>query len=231
MNAAETITETTAASFSFFSIFTQADFMIQFVMLLLIGASVWSWGVIFSKYSRFAQIQRSIKKFEKLFWSGESLDQIKRRAALKVDNPLSSVFLDGMEEWGKTGYKVSQNVFERVRAKMQAALYVEMGSLEERIPSLATIGSISPFVGLFGTVWGIVNSLQTIGAQKSTSLAIVAPPIAEALFATAIGLGVAIPAIVAYNKFARDLNNINMKGENFINEFIVVLSHQLDEAV
>lgn len=221
----------TADNFSLFSIITGADFVVQMVMLILFASSVWSVATIFYKFSLFLKLNHNIKQFEKLFWSGEPLDQIRRKANNRANNPLTVVFLDGMHEWEKTGYRVTKNILERLRMKMMASLQEEVSKAEDKVPMLATIGSVSPFIGLFGTVWGIVNSLRTIGAQKSTSLAVVAPHIAEALFATAIGLVAAIPAVMAYNRFARDLNKIHLRGENFVNEFIVVLSHQLQEVV
>lgn len=214
--------------FSITSLFLQADFMVQFVMLMLIGASIWSWAIMVERYLHFKRTQRMMRTFESIFWSGESLESLYNRFNNRSRDPMAAVFCSGVVEWEKSQKTDPKRLMERLSQVMSNSLTKEIEPLEGRIATLATIGSISPFVGLFGTVWGIVNSFQSIGAQKTTSLAVVAPHISEALFATALGLVAAIPAVMAYNRFSGDINKITRNTEIFMNDFLVLLSRKLD---
>lgn len=214
--------------FSLISLFLQADFMVQLVMLMLIGASIWSWAIMFERYIHFKKTQNMMRTFESIFWSGESLESLYNRFNNRNRDPMAAVFCAGVVEWEKSQKTDPKRLMERLDQVMNNALTKEIEPLEGRISSLATIGSISPFIGLFGTVWGIVNSFRSIGAQKTTSLAVVAPHISEALFATALGLLAAIPAVMAYNRFSGDINKITRNTEIFMNDFLVLLSRKLD---
>ena len=176
----------------------------------------------------FGRIRRLMDHFEQMFWSGESLENLHSRFNVRNRDPLAAIFCSGVAEWERSQKGDAGRLLERISTVMSNTLAKEIGELEGRIGSLATIGSISPFVGLLGTVWGIVNSFRSIGAEKSTSLAVVAPHISEALFATALGLLAAIPAVMAYNKFAGDVAQMSRRAELFMNEFIVILSRKLD---
>ncbi len=217
-----------AIDFSLTSLFFQADFMVQLVMLMLIGASIWSWAIMFERYMYFKRTHHTMRAFESIFWSGESLESLYNRFNNRSRDPMAAVFCAGVVEWEKSQKTDPKRLMERLDQVMNNALTKEIEPLEGRIGSLATIGSISPFVGLFGTVWGIVNSFRSIGAQKTTSLAVVAPHISEALFATALGLLAAIPAVMAYNRFSGDINKITRNTEIFMNDFLVLLSRKLD---
>jgi biopolymer transport protein TolQ len=214
--------------FSIISLFLQADFMVQFVMLMLIGASIWSWAIMLERYLHFKRTKQMMRTFESIFWSGESLESLYNRFNNRSRDPMAAVFCSGVVEWEKSQKTDPKRLMERLEQVMSNSLTKEIEPLEGRIATLATIGSISPFVGLFGTVWGIVNSFQSIGAQKTTSLAVVAPHISEALFATALGLVAAIPAVMAYNRFSGDINKITRNTEIFMNDFLVLLSRKLD---
>lgn len=214
--------------FSITSLFLQADFVVQLVMLMLIGASIWSWAIMLERYLHFKRTQQMMRTFESIFWSGESLESLYNRFNNRSRDPMAAVFCSGVVEWEKSQKTDPKRLMERLAQVMSNSLTKEIEPLEGRIASLATIGSISPFVGLFGTVWGIVNSFRSIGAQKTTSLAVVAPHISEALFATALGLVAAIPAVMAYNRFSGDINKITRNTEIFMNDFLVLLSRKLD---
>lgn len=210
------------------SLFFQADFMVQMVMLVLIAASVWSWAIMFERYIYFKRTQRLMATFENIFWSGESLESLYNRFNHRNRDPMAGVFCAGVVEWEKSQKTDPKRLMERLNQVMNNAITKEMGTLEGRISTLATIGSTAPFIGLFGTVWGIVNSFRAIGAQKTTSLAVVAPHISEALFATALGLLAAIPAVIAYNRFSGSIGKIIRDTEIFMNDFLVLLSRKLD---
>ena len=210
------------------SLFFQADLMVQLVMLLLIAASIWSWAIIFERYMHFKRTQKMMVTFENIFWSGESLESLYNRFNNRNRDPMAAVFCSGVVEWEKSQKTEPKRLMERLSQVMNNSIAKEMERLEGRIGTLATIGSIAPFVGLFGTVWGIVNSFRSIGAQKTTSLAVVAPHISEALFATALGLLAAIPAVMAYNRFASEISKITRNTEIFMNDFLVLLSRKLD---
>lgn len=218
----------TSLDLSLTTLFFNADFMVQFVMLLLIGSSVWSWAIILERFFYFKRLQLMMKSFENIFWSGESLESLYARFNNRNRDPMATVFCAGVLEWEKSQKTPSKSLMDRLSQVMNNAITKEMTNLERRIGMLATIGSVAPFVGLLGTVWGIVNSFRSIGAQKTTSLAVVAPHISEALFATALGLLAAIPAVVAYNRFSSNIGIITRDTEIFMNDFLVLLSRKLD---
>ncbi len=217
---------------SLLSLVLQADAVVKTVMLILLLASVWCWAVIIEKSWRLAGLKRRAAAFERAFWSGAPLDELYRRTARAADHPMALMFATGMEEWRETGQPADpvrrESLLERIGRVMRLTLDREVQRLERHLPSLATIGSTAPFVGLFGTVWGIMNSFQAIAATKNTTLAVVAPGIAEALLATALGLLAAIPAVVAYNKLSHELDAYAQRLESFAEEFGVVVARELD---
>lgn len=221
---------------SIVSLFLQADLVVKIVCILLLLASFWSWAVIFDKLTKLRRLRRDAESFEETFWSGGSLDDLYDRIGTRPADPMSAVFAAAMREWRRTAARgrvpnsgTKTGLQERIERVMQVTLGREMDRLERFMPFLATVGSTAPFVGLFGTVWGIMNSFQSIAAAKNTSLAVVAPGIAESLFATALGLVAAIPAVIAYNKFATDFGRYAGRLEGFATEFSAILSRQLDE--
>jgi biopolymer transport protein TolQ len=221
---------------SIISLFLQADLIVKVVMFLLLAASFWSWAVIFDKLIKLRRLRRDAEHFEESFWSGGSLDDLYDRIGQRPLDPMSAVFAAAMREWRRSAAKglaasstLRTNLQERIERVMHVTLGREMERLERFMPFLATVGSTAPFVGLFGTVWGIMNSFQSIAASKNTSLAVVAPGIAESLFATALGLVAAIPAVIAYNKFSTDFGRYAGRLDGFATEFGAILSRQLDE--
>ena len=225
-----------AADLSLWSLVLRADIVVKIVMLVLIGASVWSWAIIFEKFLRFRRLSEQADRFEAEFWSGGSLEELFDSQAQSPDHPMAVLFASAMREWRRSTERglVPQDTLraglrERIGQAMQLAHSREMAGLERYLGFLATVGSTAPFVGLFGTVWGIMNSFQSIAVTRNTSLAIVAPGIAEALLATALGLLAAIPAVVAYNKFSNDIGRYANRLEGFAGEFQAILSRQLEE--
>jgi biopolymer transport protein TolQ len=221
---------------SIWGLFMSADIIVKAVMLILLGASFWSWAVIFDKLMRLRRLKREAGTFEESFWSGGSLDDLYDRIGNRPPDPMSAIFAAAMREWRRSAAKgligsgpLRASLQDRIERVMQVTIGREMERLERFMSYLATVGSTAPFVGLFGTVWGIMNSFQAIAAQKNTSLAVVAPGIAEALFATALGLVAAIPAVVAYNKLSTDFGRYAGRLEAFSTEFSAILSRQLDE--
>ena len=218
--------------FSVWGLFMRADIIVKIVMLGLLFASVWSWAIIFDKWWRFGRVERRADQFERIFWSGRSLDDLYQEMGHRPEHPLSTLFIAAMREWRRSKDAVTDSFVglkERVDKVMQVTISREIASLESRLLFLATVGSVAPFVGLFGTVWGIMNSFQSIAISRDTNLAVVAPGIAEALFATALGLLAAIPAVVFYNRFSNQLGRIAGRMETFADEFSAILSRQLDE--
>jgi biopolymer transport protein TolQ len=218
------------------SLFLQADTIVKIVVILLAIASFWSWAVIFDKVAKLRRLRRDAESFEESFWSGGSLDDLYDRVGTRPMDPMSAVFAAAMREWRRSAAKglagstaMRTNLQDRIERVMHVTLSREMERLERFMPFLATVGSTSPFVGLFGTVWGIMNSFQSIAASKNTSLVVVAPGIAESLFATALGLVAAIPAVIAYNKFSTDFGRYAGRLDGFSTEFSAILSRQLDE--
>jgi biopolymer transport protein TolQ len=223
-----------AADMSMVGLFLQADIVVQIVMIVLILASFWSWAIIIDKIMRFRRISADADDFENEFWSGGNLEDLYRRVGGSPDNPLAMLFAAAMKEWSRSTEKgIDKHAHTGLQARIHQVMRVtidrELERLEKYLGFLATVGSTAPFLGLFGTVWGIMNSFQSIAATKDTSLAVVAPGIAEALFATALGLVAAIPAVVAYNKFSNDLQRIVTRLEGFSGEFSAILSRQLDQ--
>jgi biopolymer transport protein TolQ len=225
-----------AGGFSIVSMFLRADIVVKAVMILLLLASLWSWTIIFNKLMTLSSLKRKARKFEKLFWSGQSLDELYQQFAARNDHPLAAMFIAGLREWrrgfeGPAGLRESMlaGVKERIDKAMSVTILRETDGIERQLGMLATIGSVSPFVGLFGTVWGIMNSFSAIAARHDTTLAVVAPGIAEALFATAMGLLAAIPAVIFYNRFVAEIGRYVNSLDAFADEFSAILSRQLDE--
>ena len=225
-----------AEDFSLWGLFLQADVIVKAVIVVLLIASVWSWAIIFDKVLRYGRVRRLAVEFEQAFWSGGSLDQLYDDLSTKRSHPMTVLFASAMDEWRRFANRGShlsadrlEGLQRRIAYAMDAALNRELDQLERYLGFLATVGATAPFVGLFGTVWGIMNSFQSIAASKDTSLAVVAPGIAEALFATALGLVAAIPAVVAYNKLSSDLDRYAGRLEAFGTEFRALLGRQLEE--
>jgi biopolymer transport protein TolQ len=219
------------AGLGLWSLVAQADPVVKGVLLLLVLASIWSWTVIFDKAFRLGRLRRKAQTFERAFWSGAPLDDLYRRLGRDPDHPMALLFTAAMEEWRdapRAGAGGGRALLERIQKVMSLSLEREIDGLSRHLSSLATIGATAPFVGLFGTVWGIMNSFQSIALTKNTTLAVVAPGIAEALLATALGLVAAIPAVVAYNKLSGDIDRYANRVANFADEFGIVLSRELD---
>lgn len=221
-----------ASGAGLFALFMQANWVVKLVMIGLILASVWCWAIIIDKAIAFAAARRAGARFEEDFWSGRPLEELYRQLEERRTKGAASVFVAAMREWKKSfekGARSPAGLQMRIEKAMDVTLARETERLESRLSFLATIGSASPFIGLFGTVIGIMSSFQSIAASKNTSLAVVAPGIAEALLATAIGLFAAIPAVVAYNKLTGSAGKITAQWENFAEEFSSILSRQIDE--
>lgn len=227
-----------AHDFSILGLFADADFLVKGVIIMLFLASIISWAIIISKFGTYRKIRFKTAKFEKVFWSGRLLDDIYDRIRDFNDHPIAAVFVAAMQEWKRRGVEDSASkdshlragIKERIFQAMQVARNRGVEGMEKNLSFLATVGSAAPFIGLFGTVWGIMNSFQSIAISKNTTLAVVAPGIAEALFATAVGLFAAIPAMIFYNMFSSDLNRIIGKIDDFSNELDALLSRELDGA-
>ncbi|GAB4119975.1 MAG: hypothetical protein Kow00104_02780 [Rhodothalassiaceae bacterium] len=222
------------ADFSIWGMFASADIVVQTVMIALVLASLISWTVIFSTWLRLRRVNQEADRFEDRFWSGASLEELYDGLKNRITHPIAMIFVSAMREWQRSGGKASSSGMRasleaRVAKVMRVAIAREMERVEGHVGFLATLGSAAPFVGLFGTVWGIMSSFQSIALSANTSLAVVAPGIAEALLATALGLVAAIPAVVAYNKHATDLSRFAGRLEGFADEFSAILSRQLDE--
>lgn len=225
-----------ASHLSVWSLFLQADWIVKTVMIMLLAASVWCWAIIIGKLIRLRQLQTMAKQFEEAFWSGGSLEELYDRLGNRPPDPMSSIFVAAMREWRRSAAKgllamdqLRESLQERIERVMNITLGREMEQLEKHMIFLASVGSAGPFIGLFGTVWGIMNSFAAIAGTKNTSLAVVAPGIAEALFATALGLVAAIPAVLAYNKLSGDITRYGNRLESFAAEFGTILSRQLEE--
>ena len=220
--------------FSVWTLFLRADLIVKLVMLLLLSASVWCWAIIIEKSVRLRRLNRDATEFEDSFWSGGSLDALYDRIGAQPLDPMGAVFSSAMKEWrrsaetGNLTVDRGSSLTERIERVMDVTLSRELEHVERQMIILASTGSTAPFIGLFGTVWGIMNSFQSIAMSKNTSLAVVAPGIAEALFATALGLLAAIPAVIAYNKISKDLDRYAARLEAFSSEFSAIISRQLD---
>ncbi|MDX2288643.1 MAG: protein TolQ [Hyphomicrobiaceae bacterium] len=220
-----------AGGFSFIELFIQAHFVVQIVMIGLVISSIWSWAIVIEKFFAFRKARLEADRFEQLFWSGQSLDELYNSMARSQPIASASLFVAAMREWKRSvegNMPALGGIQLRVEKVMDVTISREMERLERRLLFLATVGATAPFVGLFGTVWGIMTSFQAIAASKNTSLAVVAPGIAEALFATALGLLAAIPAVIFYNKFSADSARIAQRLEAFADEFAAIVSRQID---
>ncbi|MEE9545496.1 MAG: protein TolQ [Rhodospirillales bacterium] len=225
-----------AIDVSVWSWFLRADVIVKAVIIILLLASIWCWAIIFEKLIGLRRLNARASEFEQSFWSGVSLDDLYDRIGAQPRDPMTAVFVAAMREWrrtipvglsGQDGGLVSLN--ERIERVMQITLAREMDQAERYMTFLASTGATAPFIGLFGTVWGLMNSFQAIALTKNTSLVVVAPGIAEALFATALGLLAAIPAVLAFNKLSKDLDRYAGRLDSFAGEFSAILSRQMEE--
>mgnify|MGYP001272534716 FL=1 len=207
--------------FSLMSLFIRADFIVKAVILMLIGCSIYSWAIIIEKFKLFRKINTESEEFEEKFWKSKSAENFYNNLPTQLENPMALLFKDSMQTLLKA--KNKSNLNERISSVLEVNIEKQLVKLEKGFTFLATVGSTAPFIGLFGTVWGIMNSFQSIAISRNTSLAIVAPGIAEALFATALGLLAAIPAVVAYNKFNNDSKKYSQKLENFSKRFLSII--------
>ena len=207
--------------FSFMSLFLRADFIVKSVILMLIGCSIYSWAVIIEKFRLFKKINLESEEFEEKFWKSKSAETFYNSLPADVENPTALLFKDTMQSLLKAKSKTNLN--ERMASILEVNIEKQISKIDKGFTFLATVGSTAPFIGLFGTVWGIMNSFQSIAISRNTSLAIVAPGIAEALFATALGLLAAIPAVVAYNKFNNDSKKYSQRLENFSRRFLSII--------
>ena len=221
--------------FSLVSLFLRADLVVKSVIIILILASIYSWAIIVAKLIRFRRLKQLENEFDEIFWSGNSFEDLFETFNYNQSDPKSKIFCSAIIEWKKSKknkdiIKLSNinSLKERMNRSMQVTFNKETEQIEKNITFLATAGSTAPFIGLFGTVWGIMNSFQSIAVAQNTSLSVVAPGIAEALFATALGLFVAIPAVVAYNKITSDLSKYFMSLESFMDEFTTIFFRQLE---
>ncbi len=211
------------SDFSLWSLFMRADFVVKFVIVLLIASSIFSWALIFDKVKLFKKINKTTEDFEKKFWKAKSAENFNNNLPANSTDPATIIFKAAMSELLKTKRQSSATQSARVERVLEISIDNELKKVEKNFTYLATIGSTAPFIGLFGTVWGIMNSFQSIAISRNTSLAIVAPGIAEALFATALGLLAAIPAVVAYNKFNSDSRRYFSKIDNFSKRFLSII--------
>ncbi len=212
-----------ANDFSLWQLFLRADFVVKAVILLLIVSSIFSWALIYDKVRLFRRIDQSTKSFEDKFWKSKSAEAFYKGLPMKSEDPMTIIFKNAMSELIKTKSKSSSVQSARVERVLEVSIDNQLKSVEKNFTYLATIGSTAPFIGLFGTVWGIMNSFQSIAISRNTSLAIVAPGIAEALFATALGLLAAIPAVIAYNKFNSDSQRYFARVDNFSKRFLSII--------
>jgi biopolymer transport protein TolQ len=221
-----------AAEVTLWSMFLSAHIVVELVMLGLLGASVWCWAIIINKVLLFSKVQKAMDRFEQVFWSGNSLEELYVTLSSRPTSGMATLFVAAMHEW-KRSVQATTGSFMGLQTRVEKVLDVsiarEVEKLESHLLVLATVASAGPFIGLFGTVWGIMTSFRSIAASKNTSLAVVAPGIAEALFATALGLFAAIPALIAYNKLQGDVAKKQARLEGFADEFSSILSRQIDQ--
>lgn len=224
-----------AVDLSIIGLLLQADIVVKVVLLLLVISSIWSWAIIFDKWVMLKSIWAKTQSFEKIFWSGQSLENLYEKIKGREHHPIAVVFSSAMREWQNrnirdisSNHQIRAGVKERIYQAMQVAINKSLNKAEKNLSFLATVGSSAPFIGLFGTVWGIMISFQSIAIAKNTTLAVVAPGIAEALLATAFGLVAAIPAVIFYNKFATEVNRLANNLEDFSNELGAIMSKELD---
>ena len=227
----ETLAAAQSVDFSMLALFWRATFTVKIVMLILVFASVWSWGIIIQKFINYRIARRDSDLFDRAFWSGEPLDELFERLGAEPKGAAERIFAAGMVEWRRSHRSdgaLIAGAQARIDRSMDVAIARESEQLNMGLTFLATVGSIAPFVGLFGTVWGIKNAFEEIAIQQNTNLAVVAPGIAEALVATALGLLAAIPAVIFYNKLSTDADRIIGGFDSFADEFATILSRQLD---
>jgi biopolymer transport protein TolQ len=223
------------SNFSIVESFLRADVIVKAVMILLLLASLWSWAIIINKWIALGSLKRKAAKFEKIFWSGQSLDELYQQFSAHNDHPMAAMFVAALREWRRAfeggAPRESQvaGIKERIDKAMNVTIMRETNGIERQLGFLATVGSVAPFIGLFGTVWGIMNSFTAIAARHDTTLAVVAPGIAEALFATAMGLFAAVPAVIFYNRFINEIGRYANRLDAFSEEFSAILSRQLEE--
>ena len=222
-----------ATDFSVWALFLKADIIVKSVMIFLFIASIWCWAIIIEKILCIRKLNTSAEAFEDSFWSGGSLDELYDRIGAQPTDPMSAVFSAAMREWKRSvdagsGLDSGSSLMERIDRVMDVTVSREVERIERQMTILASTGSTAPFVGLFGTVWGIMNSFQAISITKNTSLAVVAPGIAEALFATALGLVAAIPAVIAFNKISKDLDRYTARLDDFSSEFSAIILRQME---
>ena len=218
-----------STDFTLLSLFLRADFVVKSVILILIAASIYSWALIFDKYRLFKKINTSILDFENKFWKAKSAESFDNNLPVKSNDPAVLIFKSAMNELRKTRSKSSAVQIARVERVLEINTDNQIKIIEKNFTFLATVGATAPFIGLFGTVWGIMNSFKSIAVAQNTNLSVVAPGIAEALFATALGLFVAIPAVVAYNKISSDLSKYFVSLETFMDEFTTIFFRQLEK--
>jgi biopolymer transport protein TolQ len=225
-----------AYDLTIWGLFADADLVVQVVLIMLLLASFWTWAIIFEKWLRMRRLKARAEDFEEDFWSGGSLDDLYEQMDQRPNDPMSAIFVSAMKEWRRStargGLENERNkvsLQQRIERVMEITLGREMQRLERQMIFLASVGSAAPFVGLFGTVWGIMNAFTSIAASKNTTLVVVAPGIAEALFATALGLVAAIPAVIGFNKLSTDLGRYSGRLDAFAGEFAAILSRQLEE--
>tara|TARA_B100001121_G_scaffold310446_1_gene341511 strand:+ start:1844 stop:2518 length:675 start_codon:yes stop_codon:yes gene_type:complete len=219
--ATQAVGLTSSSDFSIINLFIRADIVVKLVIVMLIAASIYSWAIIFEKFRMFKKINQSTIEFEEKFWRSKSAETFYNNLPSDIDDPMGMVFKDSMQTVLKSRSK--SNLSDRLTNIMTTNIEKQMSVIEKNFTFLATVGATAPFIGLFGTVWGIMNSFQSIAISRNTSLAIVAPGIAEALFATALGLLAAIPAVVAYNKFNSDARKYSNKLEDFSKRFLAII--------
>ena len=210
-----------SADFSILKLFIRADIIVKSVIIILIASSIYSWAIIIEKYKLFKKINKSSEEFETKFWKSRSAESFYNNLPDKIDDPMANVFKDTMQVIIRS--KSKSNISNRLESMLEVNIEKQMNSIEKSYTFLATVGATAPFIGLFGTVWGIMNSFQSIAISRNTSLAIVAPGIAEALFATALGLLAAIPAVIAYNKFSSDSKKYSQRLESFSRRFTSII--------
>jgi len=231
MEVTDAISAAGEVDFSLLALFLRADLIVKAVMIGLLVASIWTWAIIIDKSMLYRRTASAMNRFDKAFWSGKSLEELHQGLSQTTTTGLDAVFVAAMREWKRSHEQNASSaigVQSRLEKVLDVAITRESDVLESRLGFLATVASASPFIGLFGTVWGIMNSFQAIAASKSTNLAVVAPGIAEALFATALGLLAAIPATIAYNKLSADSGKLVGRLEAFADEFSTILSRQLE---
>ena len=210
-----------SADFSLMNLFLRADIIVKSVIIILIACSIYSWAIIFEKFKLFKKINSSTEEFEEKFWKSKSAETFYNSLPNKVEDPMASLFKESMQSLLKS--KSKSNLMERISSMLEVGIEKQISKIEKGFSFLATVGSTAPFIGLFGTVWGIMNSFQSIAISRNTSLAIVAPGIAEALFATALGLLAAIPAVIAYNRFNNESKKYSQKLESFSKRFVSII--------